>query len=890
MSKEDDKAMILCYKALGNLSRKTSSFSTAIEYHGRGLEIALRLKDTISIVQALNNLGTDFRRIGALSQATEYHYRALTYAESFSGFDTQEGLKNRVYSMNGLGNICLTLGYYDDARKYFEGSLLGETKLESPIGQAINLANLGSVYEAREMFDSAQIYYERSLEQNRLGNSLLGEGLCLGHLGNIYKKQGRYDLAKRFYRQAYDLMYKLSDRWHWLTACMSIAEINHLVGNIAEFDRYIQEAEKTALEINAPEHLADIYMLKHDRDLQQGLFHSALNYYKKGRILQDSILSVQKANRYVELKINYERERAFRQLQHIETEFEEKKAEKERAVYMLWAAIAVGLMTSALFYYAYRQRTRSNRLLKEIESRRTEFFTNITHELRTPLTVIKGLNKQLSDRKDLSLKEQRVYHSAIDRQSDNLLKLVNQLLDIAKLRSGGYDPEWRRGDIAAHLQMIVETFRLYAADKDITLDFYNRAHVLEMDFIPFYIDKVFGNLLSNAIKHTPSGGFINVILTRGGKGKYVQIQVSDTGEGIPLEEQDKIFEVFYQSPNAKNDSGTGIGLSFCKMMVEKMNGKISVQSELNKGSIFTVSLPIKGKGSLKAIAIEKNSLSSTLLPDTMGFTYEEEGVVESSNLNDIQPIVLIVEDNNDVALYLKSILRDRYNLLFAQNGEEGLELAEKHIPDIIVTDVMMPLMDGFELCQRVRESILLNHIPIIVLTAKASEQDRLKGLNLGVEEYLYKPFKPEELQIRIKNILDSRRLLKEKYRMAIDKENDSEPRELNDRDMKFVQKVTDLIYSQLKNSDMNASYLADKIAISPSQLSRKLSALTGHSTMSYVLQIRLSKAKKMLREESLSIIEVAEACGFSDPNYFSRVFKKEVGMPPSQYQKILFDT
>ncbi|KGN92016.1 hypothetical protein HQ43_08200 [Porphyromonas canoris] len=890
LDRGDDRAAMLCYKTLGNLHRANSSFSEAIEFHGKELEMSLKLSDTIFIVQGLNNLGTDFRRIGALSQASEYHYRALVYSEAFSKVDTPEGLKGKISSMNGIGNISLTLGHYDEAEKYFKQALEGEVLLENNIGQAINLANLGAVYEARKEYDAAQEYYEKSLEQNRLGKSYVGEGLCLSYLGDIYKKQKRYEQAKEYYRQSYDIMQEHSDRFHWLTSCISIAEINHLVGNKSEFERYICQAEQTALEINAPEHLSTIYMLRHERDFQDGNFYSALNHYKKGQVIKDSILSVQKADRYIELKVNYEREQAFRQLQEIETEVKKKKTEKERAIYTLWAVILVALMTSALFYYAYRQRTRSNRLLKEIESRRTEFFTNITHELRTPLTVIKGLNRQLAEARNLSEKERQVYHSAIDRQGSNLLKLVNQLLDIAKLRSGGYEPDWRRGDIVSYLQMIVETFKLYAADKGVTLNFYNRAYVLEMDFIPFYIDKIFSNLLSNAIKHTPPGGFINVVLTKGRKEKNIQLQVSDTGEGIPQEELDKVFEVFYQSPNTKNETGSGIGLSFCKMMVEKMNGEISVQSEPGKGSTFTVSLPVKSKTPFKAIAVDETSHSLPAPSDIVIADHRESDPVESSELNSIQPMILIVEDNNDVSLYLKSMLREHYNLLFAQNGEEGLELAEKHIPDIVITDIMMPVMDGFEFCKKMKESMLLNHIPIIVLTAKASDPDRLKALNLGVEAYLHKPFSPEELRIRMRNILENRRLLKQKYKEVIDKENGSELRELNDRDLKFLQKVTDLIYSQLRNPEMNASYLADKMAMSPSQLNRKLNALTEYSTISYVLQIRLSKAKKMLREESLSIVEISDACGFSDPNYFSRVFKKEVGVPPSQYQKMTLDT
>ena len=230
-----------------------------------------------------------------------------------------------------------------------------------------------------------------------------------------------------------------------------------------------------------------------------------------------------------------------------------------------------------------------------MEQSRSDFFTNITHEFRTPITVIQGLNRQIQHREDLSEKEKTVFRAAIDRQSNNLLNLVNQLLDVAKLRKGSDDPQWKRGNIIAYLEMIAETFRLYAGEKEIKLIFYSDISVREMDFVPAYIDKIVCNLLSNAIKHTEAGGKIDFIVSKGARSETICIRITDTGEGIPSEELERIFDFFYQSPRSRNISGTGIGLAFTRMMVEKMKGKVEVESQLGHGSVFTVSLPLRNK-------------------------------------------------------------------------------------------------------------------------------------------------------------------------------------------------------------------------------------------------------------------------------------------------------
>ncbi len=251
----------------------------------------------------------------------------------------------------------------------------------------------------------------------------------------------------------------------------------------------------------------------------------------------------------------------------------------------------------------------------------------------------------------------------------------------------------------------------------------------------------------------------------------------------------------------------------------------------------------------------------------------------------VQPLILIVEDNRDIALYLKSLLTERYKVITARNGEEGLDAAEKSIPDLVITDLMMPVKDGYQLACEMKQNRLLNHIPVIMLTAKTSDEDRIKGLRCGVEAYIRKPFQPEELLISIENIFENRRILKEKYMSVITRDS-SENKLDNDDNLKFLQTISNIIHSEINNPQMNSTFLADKMAMSISQLSRKLNGITGYSTISYVLQLKLNKARKMLADTDISVTEVSDACGFYDSSYFARAFKKEFGVSPSHYQQM----
>lgn len=901
--KADNKALVLCYRYLGRMHRENSHFSDAIINHQKGLKLSLVLKDTIEIVRALNNLGTNFRRIGEMKEASDYHYRALEYAEEYSGKYTKEGVKNKVVAMNGIGNICITLGYHDDAERFFLLSLEDEAKLGSYVGQAINLANLGSIYEHKQRYDSAEVYYKNSLKMNELGKSDMGIGLCYIRLGHLYKIQSKYSEAKKEYEKAYELMKTITDRWHWLESCIALAEINLLMGREDLFNEYINDAKATALDIESPEHLSHIHKLYHDYYKKRNNYALALEHYKNSQMLKDSVGGVRKTSYYSDLRLNHEREKNLRELQRIEADNIREQNKKQISLYVTSGISVLCIAVLAMLWYSYRQRIRSNKVLRNIERARTDFFTGITHEFRTPITVIRGLNEQLANRQSITDEEQLLFTQAIDRQSNRLLSLVNQLLDITRLRSGGDNPQWKRGDIVAYLRMSVENFQLYASQKQISIRLNSNIPSLEIDFIPFYVDKIVTNLFSNAIKHTPVNGEITVSIFQS-KHDKVSIEVKDNGDGISAEDLPRIFDLFYQSKNKSNDMGTGIGLSFTKLLVEKMNGVIGVESCLGKGSTFTVTLPLRNseKGSIPLLNVEEHYKKD--LPNISSKNPIEEVVNSSSE--DSLPLILIVEDNMDIRLYLRTLLQKEYRLVFASNGEEGLSMVREYMPDIVLTDIMMPIKDGIELCCEIKSDILINHIPVVMLTARSSDEDRIIGLRSGVDAYIRKPFQSEELFAVLNNLLESRILLQKKYLSIIDNsdslkaERECEKGEKanveeiktsclasNEADyvnISFLRAMVELIDKNLDNVELTPSFVAMNMNISLSQLNRKLNAVTGETTSVHILKRRLHKAQILLKDKDMTITQVAMTCGFTDTSHLTRAFRKMYGETPTSFR------
>ncbi len=545
------------------------------------------------------------------------------------------------------------------------------------------------------------------------------------------------------------------------------------------------------------------------------------------------------------------------------------------------------IASTSLLLYAYLRRSRSIRMLKDSEQIRSSIFTKITHEFRTPLTIITGLSRQLRNQ-DLSDNNARTYLNSIERQGKVLSELVNQLLDITNLRTATKALEYNTGNIVTFINMISETFRIYAKQKDIDLFFYSEESEIETNFVPNYLNKIMHNLIGNAIKFSDEGTRIYIIMERSKKDKKkLIIKVVDNGRGISKEILPNIFDLFFQSNNNSEMSGNGIGLTLTKQLVEIVGGTINVESELGKGTTFILEFPIQINENIIYPRWSYNK-DDKLLSASQNEATDSQMFSTKINENDPRTTMLLVEDNKDLALFIRSIFSENsYNILYASNGESALKMANKYIPDIIITDIIMPKKNGNDLCKDIKASPLLNHIPVIIISAKNRDEDVIEGFKSGADNYLIKPFQPEELKIRVTNILNSRNLLKEKYHRTILKENKKEEEHKDENaNVEFLRHLTDIIYREMKNPDFTPSRLAQELAISVSQLNKKLNTITGHPSSSYILKVKLSHAKKLLTTQNITVGEVAAECGIFDVNYFSRVFKKQTGLTPTQFRRL----
>ena len=868
---------------LGKRLRNESRFYDAIDVHKKGLAAAEKLRDTLQIVQALNNIGTNYRRLGILDEASSWHYRALSLCDQYSGTrnpEDRKALKNRVVSLNGIGNVQLTMGNDVEAEKAFRQALSGETSLGSALGQAINYANLGSILESRDMKDSARFYYEKSLEFNTLAKSDLGISLCHAHFGRLAEKEGDYANAIEEYRKAYEIMEGSSDVWHWLESAVSLVRAYINAGDLDRASFYLGKATKEAERISSMEYLAEVNRLDYLIQKQRGNSALALKSYVRSREYADSVTSEKNLNHIQNVRVGYERERKQNEIEMLNRSWEAERRSRNALLTMSLIALLLTVATIAVLIYLITLRNRNQKMLKEMETMKSNFFTNITHEFRTPLTVIHSAAGHIMKETPV---DSPLHRDAEDimRHGKSLLSLINQILDIAKLSSGSRcRPEYCRGDIVGYVTMICECHRPYARTRDISIIYSPAEPSVEMDFIPEYVKQTVSNLLSNAIKFSAEGR--HILLTSKCKDGDFILTVCDEGKGMAPEVLRNIFKPFYQAPDQSMSIGTGVGLSIVKLDVEAMNGRIEVHSAVGKGTVFIVALPLSCGEKLNRHFDFNDYVQPGAIREVVETECEaNEDVVHEGMENATR--ILIVEDTPEVARLQMNQLNSDFNYYFAQNGAEGLERAAAIVPDLIITDVMMPGMDGFEFCRRLRASGALNHIPVIMVTAKCTHEDKMAGLEAGADAFLEKPFHADELNVRVVKLLEQRSLLQQKWSSDID-DGSRDLSGVPESSRKFINDFTDAVNNCLKTGELDHNTIADALCITRIQLNRKVKAITGLTTTEYISRIRISLAKKLLDNPDMLIGDIAQRCGVEDVAYFSSVFKKATGYTPSGWR------
>ncbi|MFK7772064.1 MAG: two-component regulator propeller domain-containing protein [Saprospiraceae bacterium] len=548
---------------------------------------------------------------------------------------------------------------------------------------------------------------------------------------------------------------------------------------------------------------------------------------------------------------------------------------KTNLAYAFFLISFFGLLYSLYRFQLNRQlQLEETNRLRELDNFKSKLYTNITHEFRTPLTVILGMADQVKKQPEKAI-------TLIKRNGQNLLTLVNQMLDLSKLESGNLKLELEQKDVVSFLLYVAESFQSLAESKGIRLMAYSEIDELIMDYDEEKLKQVVSNLLTNAIKFTNENGKVILHITAvASSPKKLQIKVQDNGIGIPPDQLPKIFDRFYQvnDSSIRKGEGTGIGLALTKELVKLMNGEISVTSQLKKGTEFKIILPIQNL----APKAKPNLTPIKKAPAKMEAATSMRSSKVEINSSSGKPILLLIEDNEDVITYIQTCLEEDYEIKKAINGQLGIDKAFELIPDLIISDVMMPEKDGYEVCAILKTDTRTSHIPIILLTAKTTEEDKIAGLKQGADAYLTKPFNKEELLVRLEKLLALRIQLQERYSTFVPDQNKTAVAATPES--AFLNKIHQLVEENISDDGFGIPQLCREMGMSRSQIYRKLISLTGKSTSIYLRSIRLHKAKVLLQNPQLTISEVAYNVGYSDPAYFSRLFTKEFGVPPSDYR------
>lgn len=584
-------------------------------------------------------------------------------------------------------------------------------------------------------------------------------------------------------------------------------------------------------------------------------------------------------------------------------------------VVMMAATVLIGMFAGYLLEDYARREFWQTRVLNEkrkenarLLQSRSRFFANVSHEFRTPLTLILGpLDDWLSRPDDLPDTLKAPMHR-MHRNARRLLRLINHLLDLAKLEVG----EWRihpeTANLTAFARDAVRSFEDEARRREIDLQF-DAAEYVTASFDPSAMETVLSNLVANALKFTPEDGRVRVSVQR--EGDAATLTVRDTGPGIPAEDLPHVFDRFHQSDDSslRQHDGTGIGLALTRELLHRHGGTIDVESEVGFGTTFTLSIPLDPSPTGPDTALASDAPPATASPrppatdasdapprppehagerssPVRGESSDEPESGDAAESGDGETL-LIIDDDPDIRAYVRDGLSDRYAVIGAENGADGLKMADDNPPELVITDVMMPGMDGYEVCRSIKSSDVLDHVPVLILTARSEPERAAEGFEAGADGYLGKPFSLRDLRARIDSLLANRRRMRERFRASAPPSPDvdvPEPEDVASADRRFVDSARDAVLDHLDDEHFNVDAFAAEVGLSPRQLQRKLKSITDRTPSAFIRRIRLERGAQLIERDAGTISEIAYRVGFSSPSYFSRCFREEFGMPPSEFE------
>lgn len=845
---------------------------------------------------------------------TEHYYDCGQYEnalnEGIQARDMMNKKKPSKFQSDVMGVLSSTqyrIGDYDEALKTLLDAYDMDRKLNDQELISSDLHNMAAIYLAVEQPAQGIKYIEKAVSIERELNRTDRLGNRLGMACELYLVNKEYDKAIDAIDEAYAIDKKegRADR-----AAIRLVQKCSVLERLDKLDEALHLLEQAVPVLEGKDitySLAVAYNLLGSINQKKGNAQKAIDYYKKGleqsikcgsprvervaeRGLWESMrdtnpkVALLHLERYSELNDSMTLEMAATRIKVMEaTNRNNEQTEldnKTKFVYQLlkWGGfIIVAMLVALIVSLFYSQRKMKNALSMQHQTQeiRQHFSTNITNELQSPLSVVMGAGQLLTEGKS-SADETKQLGQVIVSHVKNMFELVNQLLDIEKLRFSADSPNQKRGDIVMFVRMLVDNFNDKAQQKLLNLEFNAPVKSLMVSFVPEYIRKIVHSLVDNAIKFTPSKGSVTVSLTMPVDGR-MKLIVSDTGKGIPVEERDRLFEPLIQSDNDDDGVGTSLGLSLAYQLVQAINGTISVDSELGRGSTFTVEFPV-----------QKDEGQDEIVADSM---FDAEKYISKSKDKEHKPLVFIVENNEDVAFFIARLLSKDYNLRFARDGREALQTAQDMVPDLIITNMKMPVMDGRQLMEQVRGNTILNHIPIIAMTTSTSVQERMDCIRAGADAVLVKPFNSDELRLLTSQLIKLRSLMRERYVKSGPAVTpaDSGTKKMSKEDKEFINRLIDVIHAHMAKEDVTIDIdnIAAALTLSRKQLRSRITAITGMTAVAFVLQVRLNYAQRLITTDDAPLTTIAKRCGFQTLSHFSKAFKQQFGVSPQQFRKNL---
>lgn len=872
---------------LGIYHEKTGSLDSAIYWYNKSNE-----HDALDPIFTNNNLGLAHIKLGELEKGAEYLQLAIQAAQK------NNSIAIEAIVSNNLGRVYSDFGDEKRAKKYYLRSIELKKQTGDERGTLFALANLTTL----NSLPIAEI------------NSYANEGYALAKKLNdpyfltafaprkarVISRDGQYEEALDILRPIYNEYDGSKSADEYIEVLSALSEIYSRKGDLNSAERYAKEWVNASEKNN---HLKSIQngrkkllQIYSDQADHKAYFELAPIYFA----VEDSIRKAANIEKLAQLENQLRDVEQDKKIAELNVELQQK--EKRRNLIIL-GSILIGMILLLIIYFRNRQlKTKQslieqeqknakelaiiNEQLKSLDHMKSQFFTNISHELRTPVTLIATPLSHTLKRYS-SVMQEKVKEAVVIAQKNahKLGALVEELLELSKIEAGKATINLIPTHLNQYLQQLFSAYDSAAVIKQIIYIYDDQLPVETYALIDKKrLSKIVNNLLSNALKFTPNQGEITLksVLTADHR---LQVSVRDTGRGIPEEDLSKIFDRYYQvsSKHFSAEGGTGIGLSLANELAILMGGNLEAESVLAKGSTFTLELPLELIGKEK-FAIQLPVAEAATVPSVISTTFSADPI-SGDHKND-QPRLLIVEDNVDMQQLLISLLSDNYDFVIANNGAEAWQLLSQKDESVkqislIISDVMMPEMDGYTLLEKIKADDYWRHLPVIMLTARAAEEDKLRALRMGVDDYLAKPFSSDELFTRTENLIQRYEERKSFNKLGIQLDFESTP----SADQEWLKSLEDICRNAMdKKLDITNSHLADQLVLSERQLQRRVKTLTGLSVKQYVQEIRLQKARHLLENKIYNTIaEVAYASGFNTPKYFSRVYQKHFGIRPIDY-------